>query len=365
MKYFLIFIFLPVFLKSQDLNVSETLSYINKQLNDPNNKVKKSKVNTFIKEYEVSLSNVDRVFMDDYTYQVLIENGVLKVIKKFSKIYATNKFNYAISKYESATYMPIIEEQAIDVYEIENIDESHRFEKLYCSSSPAFLYIPIITKHEKAVLKVAREFSNSGTEINKKTEKLGSIKIEFSNDNLICDRLINAFIHLISLIKNDKSFYSNQNLVKRDPFDMPKNSLVQGNGSIESDNSNSIPMTKKGGVFEIPVLINGSLKLNFIFDAGAADVSIPPDVALTLIRTGTLKSEDFLGTETYRFADGSTARSKVFVIKELQLGNKKVTNIRASISKSINAPLLLGQSVLNKFGKITIDYKRQLIIFQD
>lgn len=130
-----------------------------------------------------------------------------------------------------------------------------------------------------------------------------------------------------------------------------------------SSEINSVPMTKIGGVYEIPISINGVLKLNFIFDAGAADVSISSDVALTLIRTGTLKNEDFIGSETYKFADGSTAKSKVFLIKEIQIGNKKVFNIKASISNSLTAPLLLGQSVLNKFGKVTIDYKNEIILF--
>lgn len=124
-------------------------------------------------------------------------------------------------------------------------------------------------------------------------------------------------------------------------------------------------MTKKGGVYEIPITINEALKINFIFDAGASDVSISSDVALTLIRTGTIKNEDFIGTATYKFADGSTAKSKVINLRELQIGNRKVFNIRASISNSISAPLLLGQSALNRFGKITIDYKNNLIHFED
>lgn len=128
---------------------------------------------------------------------------------------------------------------------------------------------------------------------------------------------------------------------------------------------NSVPMTKTGGVYEIPVTINGVLKLNFIFDAGAADVSISSDVALTLIRTGTVREEDFIGTESYKFADGSIAKSKVFIIKEIQIGNKKIKNVRASISKSLNAPLLLGQSVLNRFGKVSIDYIKKVIIFEE
>lgn len=129
--------------------------------------------------------------------------------------------------------------------------------------------------------------------------------------------------------------------------------------------SNSIAMIKKGGVYEIPITINNTLKINFIFDAGASDVSLSADVALTLIRTGTVSDKDFIGTQTYKFADGSTAKSKVFFIKELQIGSRKVTNVRATISNSLEAPLLLGQSALNRFGIITIDYKNSVIHFED
>lgn len=37
-------------------------------------------------------------------------------------------------------------------------------------------------------------------------------------------------------------------------------------------------------------------------DSGAADVSIPADVVMTLMRTGTLRPGDFLGTQTYRLS---------------------------------------------------------------
>ncbi len=152
-----------------------------------------------------------------------------------------------------------------------------------------------------------------------------------------------------------------------------KNELLQSFSQYQNDgtylknsiNSNSIPMVKRGGVYEIPITINNTLKINFIFDAGASDVSISADVALTLIRTGTVSDKDFIGTATYKFADGSMAKSKVFILKELQIGNRKITNIRTSISNSLDAPLLLGQSVLNRFGKVTIDYKNSVIVFED
>jgi hypothetical protein len=65
-------------------------------------------------------------------------------------------------------------------------------------------------------------------------------------------------------------------------------------------------MVESGGIYHVPVVINDTLKLDFIVDSGASDVSIPADVALTLMRTGTIKESDFIGTEKYGLADGST-----------------------------------------------------------
>ena len=47
-----------------------------------------------------------------------------------------------------------------------------------------------------------------------------------------------------------------------------------------------VTMIESGGVYHVPVLINDILKLDFIVDSGAADVTIPADVVLTLVRTG-------------------------------------------------------------------------------
>lgn len=110
-----------------------------------------------------------------------------------------------------------------------------------------------------------------------------------------------------------------------------------------------------GGTYDIPVELNGVLKINFIFDSGASDVTVSPDVALTLIRAGTITRSDFVGTQKYVFANGDTATSQVFLLKEIKLGSHKLRKVRASISNSMDAPMLLGQSVLQRFGKISID----------
>ncbi len=125
-----------------------------------------------------------------------------------------------------------------------------------------------------------------------------------------------------------------------------------------------VPVKKEGGVYTLPVELNGVLKINFIFDSGASDVSISPDVALTLLKAGTIKETDWLQGAYYKFADGSTAKSKRFKLKSLKIGNKIITNISCSISNSLDAPMLLGQSVLSKFGKFTFDNKKQVLIFE-
>lgn len=125
-----------------------------------------------------------------------------------------------------------------------------------------------------------------------------------------------------------------------------------------------VKLKKSGGVYEVPVELNGVLKIDFIFDSGASDVSISPDVALTLIKTGTIKESDWLPGAYYKFADGTTAKSMRFKLKSVKIGDKVVYDVTCSISNSLDAPMLLGQSVLKKFGKYTFDYKNEKLIIE-
>lgn len=54
-------------------------------------------------------------------------------------------------------------------------------------------------------------------------------------------------------------------------------------------------------------------------------------------------------------ADGSISEGTVINLRRVNFGGTELNNVRASIVKNQKAPLLLGQSVLNKLGKIVID----------
>jgi hypothetical protein len=281
--------------KSQDLNVDQTLTYINKQLNDKNNKYSPIRVHDFVLVSEPSVYIRDRALMNDYSYNINIEHGLLIVKRIFSKNNITRILEEWTSPIKGINNNQFGEGVHLDTqYDYSSGDD---YSGEYSSEGgAACIFITGRVLYADFVTKVSKEYNDEGIELYKKTKKEGSFKINFSNKNLITDNLKNAFIHLINLTSSDSN-YNTIEFVDNDPFAKPiiKNTVNQN--SINITNSNSIPMTKIGGVYEVPVLLNGVLKLNFIFDAGASDVSISPDVALTLIRTGTVTDKDFLGTE--------------------------------------------------------------------
>jgi hypothetical protein len=121
-----------------------------------------------------------------------------------------------------------------------------------------------------------------------------------------------------------------------------------------------IALVKEGGVYKLPVKINGVLTLQFILDTGAADIQIPADVARTLLRTGTMQAADFLPGSTYRLADGTTVQSPRFMLRSVQIGTRVLTQVPASIG-NLDSALLLGQSVLEKVGTWSMDSQRRVL----
>jgi predicted aspartyl protease len=123
----------------------------------------------------------------------------------------------------------------------------------------------------------------------------------------------------------------------------------------------TVRLERRDGGYFVPVRINQTITLPFLLDTGASDLVIPADVALTLIRAGALTSGDFIGKSRYRLANGSEEVSDLVVLREVQVGEHAIRNVTASISPVRGEPLL-GQSFLSKFGTVTLDYKRLVLI---
>ena len=122
-----------------------------------------------------------------------------------------------------------------------------------------------------------------------------------------------------------------------------------------------IPMVSEGGTFVVPVRINDQITLDFVIDSGASDVSVPADVVIILLRTGTITNSDFLGTQEYRMANGKTVPSQQFVIRSLKVGDPTLENVTGSVAP-VEGTLLLGQSFLRRFKSWSIDNQREALV---
>ena len=164
------------------------------------------------------------------------------------------------------------------------------------------------------------------------------------------------------------------------PVEVPARLCVTGGGTIEGEAFRSlvqplmsdqptrarsgaieVALRKQGGVHTVPVKINDAFTLDFLVDSGAASVSMPADVVQALVRLGTLAPGDFLGSQDYRLADGSTLPSPTFRIRSLKVGGIVLQGVTGSMAP-VNGRLLLGQSFLSRFRSWSIDNGRQVLV---
>lgn len=121
-----------------------------------------------------------------------------------------------------------------------------------------------------------------------------------------------------------------------------------------------VPFTASNGVTKVDCTING-LPLNFIFDTGASDVTISQTEANFMFKNGYLAQKDIVGKQRYGTADGSVHVGTVFILNKINFGGLELQNIRASVVANQKAPLLLGQTVLQRLGKIEIDNAKKVL----
>ena len=89
------------------------------------------------------------------------------------------------------------------------------------------------------------------------------------------------------------------------------------------------------------------------------DVNMTSDGVLIVYHDSDVK-----GKKHYMTASGDIHEGTILKLKEVKLGDAVLKNIEASVVHSQKAPLLLGQSVLEKFGTITIDNVNSKLIIK-
>ena len=115
-----------------------------------------------------------------------------------------------------------------------------------------------------------------------------------------------------------------------------------------------IKMEKSNGVYKIPCVVNGA-RMKFIFDTGATNVSMSASMANYLLENEYISKEDIINTGQSSLADGRIIDHTLINLKDIEISGLHLNNIETIVLNSQNAPLLLGQSAIQKLGKIEID----------
>ena len=114
------------------------------------------------------------------------------------------------------------------------------------------------------------------------------------------------------------------------------------------------PFQRVGGVFVLPAILNATAPTYFIVDSGAATIQIPEEVAEELKRAGTLTEADFMGQHRFILADGRAMQQRVFRLRSLQVGERTMENVLATVGAP-KTRALLGQSFLRRLSWWKID----------
>ncbi len=121
-----------------------------------------------------------------------------------------------------------------------------------------------------------------------------------------------------------------------------------------------IPFTREGGNCYVQCKIN-DLPMKFVFDTGASDVSISMVEATFMMKNGYIMKDDVVGSTYFCDAVGNVNEGTVINLRKVQFGDMEIDNVRASVVRNLKAPLLLGQTVLSRAGKIEIDNEKKVL----
>lgn len=106
----------------------------------------------------------------------------------------------------------------------------------------------------------------------------------------------------------------------------------------------------EGDLAQIQISLNG-VPFNMLWDTGASMTCISALELEKLYKEGKIELNDYQGTIVSHIADGSTTETFVFNIREIYIPGRDnqylvLHDVEASVSPNAEAPLLIGQNII-------------------
>ena len=164
--------------------------------------------------------------------------------------------------------------------------------------------------------------------------------------------------------KKPLSFYSDNDITE-DTTTVAESPKPETRIAYDANSEVAVPFEEQGGVKLIDVTVNGQFTVKMILDSGCSGTLISIAEAKYLYEKGCFTEEDILGTTKSQIADGSIVENMVINLRQLVIGGQiACTNVTATVSANAQAPLLLGNEVLNRAPSYSVDNENKLIKFK-
>lgn len=80
-----------------------------------------------------------------------------------------------------------------------------------------------------------------------------------------------------------------------------------------------------------------------------------------MYKNGYLTADDVVGKSAFVDATGNISVGTIVNLRNVTFGGLELENVKASVVDNSSAPLLLGQTVLGRLGKVEIDYELDVL----
>ncbi|MFZ4707950.1 MAG: OmpA family protein, partial [Bacteroidales bacterium] len=127
---------------------------------------------------------------------------------------------------------------------------------------------------------------------------------------------------------------------------------------------NIVTLSKgEGKSLTLPCIVN-DFNIDITLDEQDRGLYFSVDETLELLKSGAISKTDFSGDADKILANGTVQDKAVFVVAEIRLANKSIFDVEASVSQKVKVPVMMGESILKKFGAYTLDREKKQLIFK-
>jgi peptidoglycan-associated lipoprotein len=132
---------------------------------------------------------------------------------------------------------------------------------------------------------------------------------------------------------------------------------------VLNPDENAVVITQENASFTAECIILGYTR-NFFYDSKVQELQVSLGLARELLRNRSITKDDFVGDVETILGGGTIADQAIFNLKTLRIGDNIVTGLQAKVVHDLSYPVVLGDSILDRFGTYQVDKENNLIIFR-